>query len=539
MKIANLPKNEKKRLEILRTLNILDTLPESDFDSITFLASQICGTKIALISLVDENRQWFKSKLGIEVEETSRDLAFCAHAILQSDTFVVEDASKDERFFDNPLVVSEPKIQFYAGAPLYSPDGYPIGTVCVIDRKAKKLSQEQSQALKYLSNQVTRLLELRLQIQQLKNAQDSLDIKTAAFENTSSGIVVQDGSDRILDFNTAALTVLGLSASELSGKSSYDPTWMAIHEDGTPFKPEEHPSVICLKTGKKVQNVIMGVYSGTQKLRWLKISSVPLFQEGHVHQTVTSFIDITVLKSNENERRKLEAQLVEASRLSTLGEIAAGIAHEINNPLSIITGKISLIKTKSKMQDFNLENFMSDLLKIETTAIRIAKIIKGLLHYSRNTKNDDLESVNLQTIIDDTLAMCSERLRIAEVDLKLDYPQNLYVKCRSSQITQILINLISNSYDAIVGLKSKWIVIKIFEKDNMIVFKVTDSGAGISDQNINKIMQPFFTTKQVGKGIGLGLSISFGIAKEHNGDLVYVRDEQHTTFILTIPKADS
>jgi GAF domain-containing protein len=167
--IATRPANETERLATLGGYEILDTEPETAFDDLTLLASQICQTPIALISLVDADRQWFKSKIGVSVTETPRDIAFCAWAILGSDVLVVPDASQDKRFSDNPLVVSEPRIRFYAGAPLTA-DGQAIGTLCVIDRVPRQLSADQLQALRALSRQVQAQMDLRRNLESLKKA---------------------------------------------------------------------------------------------------------------------------------------------------------------------------------------------------------------------------------------------------------------------------------------------------------------------------------------------------------------------------------
>ncbi|MBT8147142.1 MAG: SpoIIE family protein phosphatase [Gammaproteobacteria bacterium] len=169
MSAPPLPEAETERLEALRAYEVLDTLPEQAYDDITYLAAQICETPIALVSLVDEQRQWFKSKLGLEVSETPRNLAFCAHAILEPESLlIVEDASKDKRFADNPLVTSEPAIRFYAGVPLVTSTGHALGTLCVIDRKARQLSDAQQETLRALSRQVIAHLELRRSVAELR-----------------------------------------------------------------------------------------------------------------------------------------------------------------------------------------------------------------------------------------------------------------------------------------------------------------------------------------------------------------------------------
>ena len=163
-----IPKDEKERLADLYQYQVLDTPGEEDFDNITTLASHICNTPIALVTLVDSKRQWFKSKVGVTISETSRDVALCVHAIMQTDLLIVRDASTDKRFARNPLVTSNPKIRFYAGAPLVSPDNHALGTLCVIDRVPRVLTRDQTQALRALSRQVMMQLETRRKIIELK-----------------------------------------------------------------------------------------------------------------------------------------------------------------------------------------------------------------------------------------------------------------------------------------------------------------------------------------------------------------------------------
>lgn len=162
MKKAELPANESQRIDSLNSYDILDTLAEKDYDEITQLASEICNTPISLISLIDSERQWFKSQHGLEARETSRDLAFCAHAILEpTEIFTVNNAFKDARFSDNPLVTADPNVVFYTGVPLINAEGHALGTLCTIDHKPRRLTKSQINSLKVLAHTVVNLMELR------------------------------------------------------------------------------------------------------------------------------------------------------------------------------------------------------------------------------------------------------------------------------------------------------------------------------------------------------------------------------------------
>ena len=179
------PLREKERLDNLHSLQILDTPSEKEYDELVELASKICHVPIALISLIDEKRQWFKARIGLEVNETDRDFSFCAHAILKNNLFIVEDASNDPRFFDNPLVTNFPNMRFYAGAQLVSENGYKLGTLCVIDDKPRNLSWEQISALRVIANAVEKLLMSRMHEKQTHTLNDTICLQAQQIDSVS------------------------------------------------------------------------------------------------------------------------------------------------------------------------------------------------------------------------------------------------------------------------------------------------------------------------------------------------------------------
>ncbi len=186
MNTAPVPSNEARRLKVLWQYEVLDTVPEEIFDDLTELAGAICGAPIALISLVDETRQWFKAKVGLSASETTRDTSFCAHAIMQPDLFIVADATRDARFKNNPLVVAEPKIRFYAGAPLVTPDGHALGTLCVLDKEPRELTPMQAKALRVLARLVVSQLELRRHSKELAKSREDTQFLKRELEKTRS-----------------------------------------------------------------------------------------------------------------------------------------------------------------------------------------------------------------------------------------------------------------------------------------------------------------------------------------------------------------
>lgn len=294
MGCAPCPSNEPERLKALRRSKLLDSPPERLFDAITLRAAEICKTPIAFISLVDEHRQWFKSRVGLDVTETDRDVAFCAHAILQKEVMVVRDALADERFAKNPLVTQEPKIRFYAGVPLVTSGGCALGTLCVIDRKPRQLTPDQMDQLKVLAESTRILLEMR--------SSRLGEIFEKAVEGTTFGVTIADAREPdmpIIFANEAFYKMTGYAEEEVLGRNCRFLQGEGA-DPGSLRKVKE-----CLRAK---QNCVVELLNYTKAGRpfWNRISLIPLVDDdGELAHVIAVQSDITEAKEAEAARQQL------------------------------------------------------------------------------------------------------------------------------------------------------------------------------------------------------------------------------------------
>ena len=300
MKIPYIPKNEKERLNELHSYKIIGTLEHDDYDFLTKMAAEICATKISLISLVTEDKQWFLSHHGIKERETPKELAFCAHAINEPDeVFIIEDSTKDERFYDNPLVTGHPRIIFYGGIPLVNDNGYPLGTLCVIDDKPKKISDKKIDSLKLLANQVIKLLELRKKSLMLKEQNEELNKINLLFNE----------SQRINNIGAWELDVI-------NGDIFWTDEVYHIHEVPNDFTfdkktaiefyhPEDRQIIInALEKTINTQedfDVQCRFITANNNLKWVRSSGKALVENGKTIKVFGTFQDITNKKESEQK----------------------------------------------------------------------------------------------------------------------------------------------------------------------------------------------------------------------------------------------
>jgi len=231
-----------------------------------------------------------------------------------------------------------------------------------------------------------------------------------------------------------------------------------------------------------------------------------------------------------------QANMISASKMSELGKMAGGIAHEVNTPLATIGLLADQIVETLQGNEIDLDGLMEQAKTISNTVNRIAKIVYGLRSFSRDGSSDPFESVKISDIVEETVRFCQQKFELHRVSLKVEVDKDLCVDCRATEISQVLLNLLNNSYDAVEDLNEKWVLVQAMRNDGHIEISVTDSGNGIHKEDQEKIFNPFYTTKAIGKGTGLGLSISIGIIKSHHGELHHDELSSKTRFVIRLPE---
>lgn len=338
--------DEEKRLEALYSYNILDTDTEKDFDDLTALAAAICDTSISLISFVDKDRQWFKSHLGLDARQTDRCHSFCSHAIQDPERLMqVEDARNDIRFQDNPLVTGTPDIRFYAGMPLLDVEGYPLGTLCVIDQKPKLLSEDQEKALKIVASQVIDKLLLRKNYRKLTIANQQLlenNLKLTAAEESlrqavsdleaskdkiqnildivGEGISITDASGKVIYTNGRNQEIFDMDEQSMIGSSMTSPFWNSRKPDGSVLPATEHPITLVLENGEPVLDFVILINDRNDHPKYLRMNVMPIKDsDGQCDGAISSFADITESFLLQERLKESENSLKSAISSANLG----------------------------------------------------------------------------------------------------------------------------------------------------------------------------------------------------------------------------
>ncbi|MCE9573095.1 MAG: PAS domain S-box protein [Deltaproteobacteria bacterium] len=658
---AGTPQLEEQRLGALYEYGILDSDTDPVFDGITMLATHIAATPIALISLVDRDRQWFKSRVGLDVSETDRESSFCAHAVYCESFLEVEDTATDPRFSTNPLVLGPPHIRFYAGAPLRTGDGFVLGTLCVIDRVPRRLTAEQRQSLELLAAQAMRLLELRRQERLLTIEQAALvthrrffeltlDLQctidrnlvfgelnpaweavlgwtrdelrsrplpewihpddrartldeaarmmrhhdgTANFENRYlhkdgrwiplawvasvadgicfgtardvsayqarqaeiterearlralfdgmvEGVVMQNQGGAIVTCNAAAEQLLGLTRAQMMGVTSVDPRWAAVREDGSPYPGDDHPSMITLRTGEPITGGILGIRKPNGQRAWLSVNTRPLVRPGEAapYAVIATFRDVTA----ERAAAQLAARTLRQERLITTGTLAAGVGHEINSPLAYALTNIDLALEEARriaaaVPAIPMHALTESLRDAREGAERIRGILRGLRALVRADGAPVPTAV--APIVDTAIDMAMHELRPRATVVKALAPTPS-VLADESRLTQVLVNLLINAAQAFTTSDASvnQVVIRSQTIGDQLELAITDNGPGIAPDVLPRIYDPFFTTRPVGQGVGLGLSICHNIVTTLDGQLTCESElGRGTTFRVRLPLA--
>lgn len=526
--------DESRRLAALARYRILDTPPEPAFDRVTALAARLFDVPIALVVLIDADRQWFKSRHGLPLQQMPRSESFCTRAIQGDSVLVVEDAARDPQFHDHPLVVSDAHVRFYAGAPLRTPDGFNIGTLCLLDHRPRSIDQRDRDLLAALARVVVDELEAR-QERDARPADDldQADQRLQAFANQLPAVMwTTDRELRITSGFGAALERLGPQARGLMGLplSKY-------FGAGPVFERVERAHHRAL-AGERV----------TYRLEWEGItfhSQVGPLRDagGSVVGVLGLALDISDRAEVERERDDMREQVSRAERLASVGTLAAAVAHEIANPLTFVIGgtRLACRELSEEPDDpASVQRALAALQDVDMGLERVRQIMRDLRGFARGEAERPGRPSDPVHAIESALRMARPRIRGVAL-LETDLMPVATVPLDEIRLAQVVLNLLLNAAQAIPTDTSEEHCIRVVtrrcdEPDRAVEIEISDTGAGIPEEALPRIFDPFFTTKPVGIGTGLGLAVVRRIIDQVGGSIdVDSHVGQGTRFRVRLP----
>lgn len=530
MKVPPQHPDEARRLQALADYAVLDTAPEQALDELTQVAAMVAGTPIALISLVDEHRQWFKSRIGLDATETSRDIAFCAHAILEPDkVLMVEDVSKDERFADNPLVTGTPSIAFYAGVPLLATNAnLPIGTLCVVDNKPRQLSPSQVDALQKLARQVVRQLDARSAAIRLKTSLEQVTQTVTALRESERQLLEAQEVAHLghwhFDSSTgqiwwSKMVYKIFQYPESSGPPSFEQYKKMLH-------PDDAASVLatigrCLQQGEpySIEHKLVGSTGTVRSVR----SRGRARKEGEAVLLSGTIQDVTTEALSRAELTRAK-ELAEAA-MEAKSSFLATMSHEIRTPLNGVVGGVDLLLT-SKLDDE--QRAWANAARASGRSLMV--LLNDILDLSKlEAEKVSLENIAFRPadIVTDVVEILGESARAKGIALvvKAQPKSNAVLAGDPNRLRQVLLNLVGNAIkfteEGTVEIQISNTLLK--DDDNELVISVVDTGIGIPIEATEKLFTPFSqadssTTRRFG-GTGLGLAICKRLLDLMQGEL--------------------
>ncbi len=489
MPAAPLPENEHKRLQALRCTGILDTLPEDSFEHIVDLAKTLFNCPVALVSMIDEDRQWFKAKRGFDDVEGPRDVAFCAHAILQDESLWVEDARQDARFADNPQVTGAPHLRFYAGAPIVLACGARVGTVAVVDLAPRTFDPVLAKNLQALADLAADQLRSRTVMQTLDDTNRQLTMEQAKTVSTltamTEGVIVQNAKGQITFCNPAAEQILGLSRDQLRGLTSTDPRWRAIHEDGRDFPGSTHPATMALKTGMRQRNVTMGIELPSGERRWLLVNAEPIFDyivKTEPSRVVATFTDIT--EARETRRHLIEAKKLAEAADQAKSEFLANMSHELRTPMN---GVVSMANALLETDLSDRQREMVDI--IVRSGGSLERLLSEILDLSKiQSEQFELrpEPTEIHHLIQDLTELYGARAEEKGLCVKTSVAENVSGTFETDpvRLRQMMANLLANAIKFTeTGCVCVEASLETLKGQEALRFAVKDTGIGFASKS--------------------------------------------------------